>query len=117
MNEMVKKRWSAVDGRIVFELTINRQAHLDNIPSVAIISGGDATSAVTVPIALTKPSLFDVKFRSGLYVQGYFHQTPPARKDGVLESLIIGDFHYGTKDARDDHHFEGVMASVPVRGA
>jgi hypothetical protein len=114
MGETVKRRLDMLDGQIVFEFVINREAHRDNVPSQAKISyAGDATSAIQVVIGLSKPTAFDAKFRSGHYVRGYIHQTPPSRVDGVLQTRIMGSFHIGVN--RDDQMFEGVMVAVPAR--
>jgi hypothetical protein len=116
MGETVNRRLEMLDGQIVFELVINREAHRDNVPSQAKISyAGDATTGIPVSIGLSKPTAFDARFRSGHYVRGYLHQTQPSRADGVLQTRIMGDFHIGVN--RDDQMFEGVMAAVPVREA
>jgi hypothetical protein len=114
---MVMRQWAALDGCLVFRITMNR-APADGIPSVATVlceSGTSETQLVT--ITNVRPTrAFDFRFRSGCYVRGYLQQKTPVHIDGVTNTAIFADIRYGMKGQSDEHHFEGIMAACPIRG-
>ena len=114
---MVKRRWTALDGCLVFDITINREP-LDDIPSCANVScNSSPTESQLVTITKLWPAQpFDFKFRSGCYVRGYLQQKTPVHIDGVTNTAIFADIRYGMKGQADEHHFEGVMVACPTRG-
>lgn len=117
MNEMVKSRWSAMDGCLVFDITINRAPH-DGVPSFASVSCASGESeSQRVTITQKSPSQrFEFKFRSGCYVSGYLQQKTPVHIDGIANTAIFADIYYGMKSLADEHHFEGIMVACPMRG-
>lgn len=117
MNEMVKRRWTALDGCLVFDITLNREP-LDNVPSRAEISckSGPAESQMVTITQQWPTHAFDFKFRSGCYVRGFLQQKTPVHIDGVTNTAIFADIRYGMKGQADEHHFEGIMVACPIRG-
>lgn len=117
MNEMVKRSWSAMDGCLVFDFTINREPG-DDIPSIASVScKSGPTESQQVTITRQWPARpFEFKFRSGCYVTGYLQQKTPVHINGVTHTAIFADIHYGMRGQSDDHHFEGIMVACPTRG-
>lgn len=117
MNEMIKKRWTAIDGGLVFDFTLNREPG-DDMPSIASVScqSGPADSQLLsiTPHWPGKP--FEFRFQSGVYVSGYLQQKTPVHIDGVTHTAIFADIQYGMKGQHDDHHFEGIMVACPMRG-
>ncbi len=117
MNEMVHRRWSAMGGCLVFDITINR-APYDDVPSyvsVSCSSGESERQQVTVTRHWPAQP-FEFRFSSGCYVSGYLQQKTPVHIDGVPNTAIFADIHYGMRGQADDHHFEGLMAACPMRG-
>ncbi|WP_254774852.1 hypothetical protein [Polaromonas sp. YR568] len=114
---MVKRSWSAMGGCLVFDFTINREP-ADDIPSIASISckSGPAESQVVTITRLWPSKPFEFKFRSGCYVSGYLQQKTPVHINGVTNTAIFADIHYGMRGQSDDHHFEGIMVACPTRG-
>ncbi|CAN7349427.1 hypothetical protein [Acidovorax sp. LjRoot117] len=114
---MVKRRWSAMDGCLVFDITINRAPH-DDVPSSVIVSCSPGESpGQQVTVTSQWPSQpFEFRFPSGCYVSGYLQQKTPVHIDGVTHTAIFADIHYGMRGRSDDHHFEGIMATCPMRG-
>lgn len=117
MNEMVHRRWSAMGGCLVFDITINRSPH-DDVPSWVTVScgSGDPPGQQVTVTALWPAKPFTLKFASGCYVRGHLQQRTPVHIDGVPNTAIFADIHYGMHGQADDHHFEGIMAACPVRG-
>lgn len=114
---MIKRKWTALDGCLVFDITINREP-ADDIPSCADVScksGLSESQRVTITKLRPKQG-FDFKFRSGCYVRGYLQQKTPVNIDGVPNTTIFANIHYGTRGQGDDHHFEGNMVACPTRG-
>ncbi len=117
MNEMVKRHWTAMDGCLVFDFTINRDPS-DGIPSCATVSckSGPSNSQL-ITIATQRPARpFEHKFPSGCYVSVYLSQQTPVHINGVTHTAIFADMHYGMRGQNDDHHFEGIMVACPTRG-
>jgi len=114
---MVKRRWTALDGSLVFDITINREP-LDDVPSRADVSckSGPSESQMVTITKQWPGHAFDFKFRSGCYVRGYLQQRTPVHIDGITNTAIFADIHYGTKGQGDEHHFEGIMVACPTRG-
>jgi len=105
-----------MDGCLVFDITINRDPG-DGIPSCARVScKSGAADAQQVTITGVQPATFHFKFRSGCYVYGYLQQQTPVHIDGVTNTAIFADIHYGVTGQHDDHHFEGIMVVCPTRG-
>jgi len=117
VNEMVKTSWSAMDGCLVFDFTINREPG-DDIPSIADVSckSGPADSQLVTITRQWPARPFEFRFRSGCYVTGYLQQRTPVHIDGVTNTAIFADIHYGMRGQSDDHHFEGIMVACPTRG-
>lgn len=117
MNEMVKRSWSAMDGCLVFDFTINREPG-DDIPSIASVAckSGPAESQLVTITRLWPSKPFEFRFRSGCYVTGYLQQKTPVHINGVTNTAIFADIHYGMRGQSDDHHFEGIMVACPTRG-
>ncbi|CAN7603810.1 hypothetical protein [Polaromonas sp. LjRoot131] len=114
---MVKRSWSAMDGCLVFDFTINREP-ADDIPSIASVSckSGPADSQQVTITRLWPSKPFEFKFRSGCYVTGYLQQKTPVHINGITNTAIFADIHYGMRGQSDDHHFEGIMVACPARG-
>lgn len=106
-----------MDGCLVFDITINRAPH-DDVPSCASVSCGSGDSEIQrVTVTRHWPAQpFEFKFSSGCYVSGYLQQKTPVHIDGVPNTAIFADIHYGMRGQADDHHFEGIMAACPMRG-
>ncbi|TXT39006.1 MAG: Uncharacterized protein FD135_2491 [Comamonadaceae bacterium] len=117
VNEMVKKTWTAMEGGLVFDITLNREPG-DNMPSSASVRCQcDASASQLITVTAQRPSqAFEFKFRSGCYVSGYLQQKTPVHIDGITQTAIFADIHYGMKGQGDDHHFEGLMVAIPMRG-
>ncbi|MFS2033842.1 hypothetical protein ACEN8I_07410 [Polaromonas sp. CT11-55] len=114
---MVKRSWSAMDGCLVFDFTINCEPG-DGNPSIANVSckSGPADSQLVTITRQWPARPFEFKFRSGCYVTGYLQQRTPVHIDGVTNTAIFADIHYGMRGQNDDHHFEGIMVACPTRG-
>lgn len=106
-----------MDGCLVFDITINRAPH-DDVPSCASVSCSSGDSEIQrVTVTRHWPAQpFEFKFSSGCYVSGYLQQKTPVHIDGVPNTAIFADIHYGMRGQADDHHFEGIMAACPMRG-
>ena len=117
MNEMAKRKWSAMDGCLVFDITINRAPN-DDVPSSVSVScrSGESESQLVTVTRHWPSQPFEFRFSSGCYVSGYLQQKTPVHIDGVTHTAIFADIHYGMRGQADDHHFEGIMATCPVRG-
>ena len=106
-----------MDGCLIFDITINRAPH-DDVPScvsVSCSSGESERQRVTVTRHWPAQP-FEFRFSSGCYVSGYLQQKTPVHIDGVPNTAIFADIHYGMRGQADDHHFEGLMAACPMRG-
>ncbi|WP_225584820.1 hypothetical protein [Acidovorax sp. ACV01] len=114
---MVQRRWSAMDGCLVFDITINRAPH-DDVPSCVSVScsSGESESQRVTVTRQWPAQPFEFKFSSGCYVSGYLQQKTPVHIDGAPNTAIFADIHYGMRGQADDHHFEGIMAACPMRG-
>ena len=106
-----------MDGCLIFDITINRAPH-DDVPScvsVSCSSGESERQRVTVTRHWPAQP-FEFRFSSGCYVSGYLQPKTPVHIDGVPNTAIFADIHYGMRGQADDHHFEGLMAACPMRG-
>jgi hypothetical protein len=115
MSEMVKRTWSAMDGALVFDLSINREPG-DGNPSTAVVSCKSAAGDSQTLSISAQFAQFNYRFRSGHYAVGFLRQIARVQVDGIAHTAIWGDFRVGTAGRDDDHHFEGIMVSVPTRG-
>jgi hypothetical protein len=113
MNEMVNKIWTGLDGQLVFDITISRNPS-DGVPSVAkIYCKPSPAEEYIVTIHETQPARVDIRFRSGCRVRGYLDQRAHVHIDGVDNTGIFADIHFGQNE---EAHFEGLMVACPSRG-
>ena len=101
---MVRKHWAALDGRLVFDFTINRVPS-DGEPSWVVVTcncGEDQAQRLTIT---AQAAAFKLKF-GACHVSGWLRQQTPVHIDGVENTAIAGDLHYGcllyTSDAADE---------------
>lgn len=114
---MVKKTWTALDGCLVFDFTINRDPR-DGIPSVAHVrcKAGSADEQV-LTIHESRPTQFNLRFRSGCYAHGWMQQRAHVHIDGVDSTGIAADMRFGLTGQFDETHFEGLMVACPSRSS
>jgi hypothetical protein len=113
---MVKRTWTALNGRLVFDVTINRDPS-DGVPSVARVHcRPDPQDEHLVTIPENRPTHVEIKFRSGGYVYGYLQQRANVHIDGVENTGIFADIRFGITGRYDETHFEGLMVACPSRG-
>jgi hypothetical protein len=113
MNDIVKLKWQALDGRLVFDFAISRE--LRGVPSQVAItcksSPGETRNATVTASAVA----LDITFPCGCYVRGSMRRYSPVYIDGVLQIAIFSSLQYGAGPG-DDHRFEGVMVACPESG-
>ncbi|WAS95661.1 hypothetical protein [Nannocystis punicea] len=112
MNEMVKRVWTGLDGRLVFDFTISRDPS-DGLPSTARVSCAQTPwdeRLVTIPEA--RVERIDLGFRSGCRVRGTLEQRAHIHIDGVENTGIFADIYFGLDY---EQHFEGLMVACPSR--
>ena len=114
MNEMVKMQWKGLDGRLVFDFTVNREP-ADGVPSLVAITCRSSPRETRHATITARPASLDARFPSGCYARGWLRQETPVHIDGVPNTAIFADIHYGC-GPDDDHHFEGIMVACPARG-
>jgi hypothetical protein len=114
-NKMIKRSWIALDGCLIFDITINNDPGND-IPSCAKVfcRSNSADSRLLTITQLWPVKPFEFKYRSGCYVSGYLQQKAPVHIDGFTATAIFADIHYGVNGQGDDHHFEGLMVVCPM---
>lgn len=117
MNDLVKSSWTALDGRLVFDISIQREPS-DGTPSCAdVICQSNPPESQPVTITPQWPTqAFDFKFRAGCYVRGFLQQKTPVQIDGVTNTAIFADIRYGIEGRIDEQHFQGIMVACPTRG-
>ncbi|PRP90775.1 hypothetical protein ENSA5_62090 [Enhygromyxa salina] len=114
MNEMANRIWKGQDGQLVFDITISRNPS-DGVPSVAkIYYEQDPQDEHLITINEARPTQFEIKFRSGRRVRGFLAQRAHVHIDGVDNTGIFADIHFG---AAEIYHFEGLMVACPSRGS
>lgn len=118
MNKTVSRVWSALDGALQFQFTINLVPH-DDVPTTVIVSSLlDQSPASEITITEKWPSQpFSFKYASGLYVSGFLQQKTPVYINGVPNTAIFADIHYGRVGRSEDHHVEGLIAACPLDGS
>lgn len=114
MNEMVHETWRGLDGRLVFDCRINRDPG-DGVPTVVSIRSRASSSEAHELFVSARPCVFKVRFSNGCHARGWIRQQTPLHIDEVLCTALFVDMHYGC-GPDNEHHFEGVMAAVPVHG-
>jgi hypothetical protein len=120
MNEMVNRKWTALDARLVFHFTINRRPD-DLVPSTVRLSSGSPHSESNrddhyFNITERQQTPLDCQFDSGCYVRGYLKQQGHFHNDGVDSTGIFADMVFGFVGQNNETHFEGLMVSCPSRG-
>ena len=113
---MVKRTWVALDGCLVLDILINRDPRGIE-PSTATVRCRSGADEQVVVIYATQASTFDLKFRSGCYIQGQMQQRNNVHVDGVDSTGIFADIWFGLNGRYDDTHFEGLMVACPTRNA
>lgn len=107
-----------MDGCLTFIITINGAPHDDSPSSVSVACSPGSAESHSVTVTRYWPSHpFEFHFSSGCHVSGYLQQKTPVHINGVPYTAIFADIHYGMRGQDDDHHFEGIMATCPLRGA
>ncbi|NVB41005.1 hypothetical protein G6O69_24405 [Pseudenhygromyxa sp. WMMC2535] len=113
---MVKRIWTALDGALIFEITISRDPS-ESRPSVVEITC--TSSPLCKPQLVTvqglRPTPFNVRFTSGCYASGHFQQKSGLNINGVDNTGIFADMHFGINGLYDRTHFEGMMVVCPSR--
>lgn len=111
---MASMQWWALDGRMLFEFAVNREP-TDGVPSLATVSCKSSPRERRQLTVTSRPSHFKVRFPCGCYAHGWLRQQTPVHIDGVVNTAVFADIHYGC-NPDEDHHFEGIMVACPARG-
>ncbi|MDC0684917.1 hypothetical protein [Sorangium atrum] len=116
MNEMVKRTWTTLDGRLIFDVIISCNPG-DGVPSVArIVCKMGPEEEHIVKIHESRSTPFRIGFHSGLQVEGELQQRAHVHIDGVDSVGIFADIRFGTTRLSGETHFEGLMVACPSRG-
>jgi hypothetical protein len=112
MNDFVRMTWRAPDVGLMITFDLNR-APTDDRPSIARVAPG-SREEMKIQLREDKQVPFDLRFRSGIYIRGWFKQRKTT-VDGVPHTGIFADLHVGSTPEQSTH-FEGFMVSCPLKG-
>jgi hypothetical protein len=111
---MVKRTWTALDGRLVFDVDINPTARASEPSLVTVRCVWFPPETVTYEVFADPPTEIDLNFKGGGYVHGKLYQSTGFHIDGDESTGIHADICFSPLDRTEEIRFEGLMVACPL---
>lgn len=118
MSDIVKKTWSALDGRLIFVIAFDRAWRRDDVgpPAHAEVTClCEPAETRVMELRRDRPTDFRMRFRSGCNVEGVLQELGHIVVEGADSLGVFGDLRFCAPRSAE-HHFEGLMVTCPAGG-